>query len=113
MATRQSDERRRRTRLPHNLSVILSGVDANGLNFAEETETVSVGKQGAAVRTACHLRMGQELSMRTKEKNRVGQFQVVWMGKKGTPSEGKVGIEFVEPRIFWGVQFAPEDWGKD
>jgi hypothetical protein len=113
MAIRQSEERRRRTRLPHKLPVILSGVDANGLNFAEETETVSVGKEGAAVRTAYTLQMGQELSMRTKEKNRVGQFQVVWMGKPGTSTEGKVGIEWLEPRIFWGIQFAPEDWGKD
>jgi hypothetical protein len=113
MATSPSEERRKRTRLPHKLRVILSGVDANGLNFAEETETVTVSKQGAAVRTSYHLQMGQELSVRTKVKNRAGQFQVVWMGKPGTPTEGKVGIEWLEPRIFWGIEFAPEDWAND
>lgn len=113
MATKQPAERRRRTRVPHKVRVILSGVDAEGFNFAEETDTVTVSKEGAAVRTSYALQLGQELSVRTKDKNRVGQFQVVWLGQKGTPGEGKVGIEWVEPRRFWGVDFAPEDWEKD
>jgi hypothetical protein len=110
MATTQYAERRRWTRVPHKLRIILSGVDADGFNFAEETETAMVSKEGAAVRTAYNLTLGQEVSVSTKESNRVGQFQVVWLGAKGTPSEGKVGIEWVEPRRFWGINFAPEDW---
>ena len=110
MATPQYSERRRWTRIPHRLRVILSGVDTNGFNFAEETETVMVSKAGAAVRTAYSLKLGQEVSLRTNDENRVGQVQVVWLGKAGTPSEGKVGVEWVEPRRFWGVEFAPEDW---
>lgn len=113
MSTNPQAERRRRSRLPHKLRVILSGVDAEGFNFAEETETVTVSKQGAAVRTSYNLRLGQEISVRTRDKNRVGQFQVVWLGQPGTPAQGKVGIEWLEPRLFWGVDFAPEDWGKD
>ena len=113
MATNEYSERRRRSRVPHKLRVILSGVDAGGFNFAEETETVTVSKHGAAIRTSYHLQLGQEISLRTKEKNRLGQFQVVWLGQPGTSSEGRVGIEWLESRQFWGIDFAPEDWGKD
>ena len=112
MATQQYAERRRWTRGPHKLRIILSGVDADGFNFAEETETTVVSKEGAAVRTAYNLKLGQEVSVCTKENSRVGQFQVVWLGAKGTAGEGKVGIEWVEPRCFWGIDFAPEDWAS-
>jgi PilZ domain len=110
MATPSHSERRRRTRVPHSSRIIVSGVNAEGFNFAEETETVTVSKFGAAVRTSYNLKLGQEVSVRTRDKNRLGQFQVVWLGQSGTPSEGKIGIEWLEPRRFWGMDFAPEDW---
>ena len=110
MPTEPCTERRRTTRIPHEVRVIISGQDANGFSFAEETQTVSVSKYGASVRTAYTLALGQEISLRTKDKNRVGQFEVVWMGKPGTPREGLVGLEWLQPRRFWGVEFPPEDW---
>ncbi len=113
MPEAQKSERRRWTRVPHKVRVILSGADADGFNFAEETETVTVSKEGSTVRTSYNLKLGQEISVRTKEKNRVGQFQVVWLGKKGTPGEGKVGLEWLEARRFWGVEFPPEDWENE
>jgi len=79
----------------------------------EDTDTITVSKHGAAVRTTYHLRLGQEVLVRVKENNRVAQFLVVWLGEPGTPSEGKAGLEWVDPRRFWGIDFAPEDWGKD
>ncbi len=113
MPTEAQPERRRRGRIPHKVKIILSGVDADGFNFAEETETISVSKNGSAVRTSYNLALGQEVSLRTKDKNRVAQFQVVWMGRPGTSSEGKVGLEWLEARQFWGVDFRPEDWESD
>jgi hypothetical protein len=110
MPTEAQPERRRNSRLPFQVRIVLSGKDADGFNFAEETETVTVGKHGAAVRTSYNLALGQELSVRTKDKNRVGQFQVVWLGQAGTPSEGKIGLEWVEIQKFWGVDFPVEDW---
>lgn len=106
-------ERRRRSRIQHKVRVIVSGTSADGFNFAEETDTVTVSKHGAAVRTTYHLQLGQDVSLRIKENNRVAQFLVVWLGESGTPSEGKAGLEWVDPRRFWGIEFAPEDWGKD
>jgi PilZ domain-containing protein len=113
MPAKTSPERRRRSRFPHKVRVILSGTSADGFNFAEETDTVSVSKHGASVRTSYQLRLGQDVSLRIKENNRVAQFLVVWLGEPSTPSEGKAGLEWVDPRRFWGIEFPPEDWEKD
>jgi hypothetical protein len=106
-------ERRRQSRVPHRARIVLSGVDSEGFSFAEETETVSVSKSGLAVRTSYSLPLGQELSVRTKEKGQVAQFQVVWAGKPGTPGDGCVGMEWVEPYRFWGIQFPADDWENE
>jgi hypothetical protein len=113
MMNQPADERRRRSRIPHRARVVLSGVDADGFNFAEETETVCVSKYGLSVRSSYNLAVGQELSIRTKDKNRVAQFQIVWVGKPGTPGDGRIGMEWVEPIRFWGIQFPADDWEKD
>ena len=113
MRTEHVSERRRSVRVPHSARVVLSGVDADGFNFAEETETVSVSKSGLSVRTSYNLALGQELSIRTKDKNRVAQFQVVWVGKPSSPGEGRIGMEWVEPRQFWGIEFPADDWDKE
>jgi len=113
MSVEQTPERRRAGRVPHRARIILSGVDADGFNFAEETETLSVSKHGAAVRTSYRLACGEEISVRTKDKQRVAQFAVVWVGQPNTPSEGRIGLEWVEPQRFWGLEFPPEDWEKD
>jgi hypothetical protein len=113
MPTEETPNRRRTGRIPHTARIILGGLDADGFNFAEETETVTVSKHGLSVRTSYHLNLGQELSVRTKDKNRVAQFEVVWVGQPNTASEGRVGLEWVEPHRFWGIEFPPEDWEND
>jgi len=113
MPTEQAPNRRRASRIPHQVRIVLSGADVDGISFAEETETLTVSKHGLAVRTSYHLPLGQEISVRTKDKNRVGQFEVVWIGKPGTSDEGRIGLEWVEPHRFWGIEFPPDDWEKD
>lgn len=113
MPTEPASERRRTGRVPHSARIVLSGVDADGFNFAEETETVSVSKNGLSVRTSYNLALGEELSIRTKDKNRVAQFQVVWVGKPNSPGEGRVGMEWVEPRRFWGIEFPADEWDRE
>lgn len=112
MPTAEPTQRRRSGRLELRKPVILSGVDRDGFNFGEETDTLSVSKHGASVRTAYELQLGQEISVRIKETNRVGQFVVVWVGQPGSSSEGLVGLEWVEVRRFWGVEFPPDDWAS-
>ncbi len=100
-------ERRRTIRIPLKVSVTLSGVDANGSKFVEETETVMVSKHGSSVRTHHPLTLGQQVSVLARTRNRAGHFKVVWVGKRGTPNEGLVGLEWVEAQRLWGVDFPP------
>jgi hypothetical protein len=109
MPTNEAPKRRRTGRVAHQARIVLSGVDTDGFNFAEETETVTISEHGLSVRSSYHLNLGQELSVRTKDKNRVAQFQVVWVGQPRTLNEGRVGLEWVEPHRFWGIEFPPED----
>lgn len=111
MTTEHIPNRRRAARVAHRARIVLSGDDADGFSFAEETETVTVSKHGLTVRSRYNLALGEELSVKTKEKNRVAQFQVVWVGKEGTPNEGLVGLEWVEPSRFWGIEFPPDQYG--
>lgn len=113
MLADSNPERRRGGRVPHRARIILSGVDADGFNFAEETETLTVSKQGLSARTSYHLALGQEISVRTKDRNRVAQFEIVWLGGPGSPSEGRIGMEWVEPCRFWGVEFPAGNWESD
>jgi hypothetical protein len=113
MFANQPSERRRTGRVPHRTRIILSGMDADGFNFAEETETLTVSKHGLSARTSYALALGQEISIRTKDKNRVAQFEVVWVGQPNTSSDGRVGMEWVEPHRFWGVEFPSDNWESD
>lgn len=113
MPTEEFPDKRRTSRLHFKARVILTGKDVDGITFAEETETATISKHGAAVRTSYVMGPGQEVSVRTKDRDRVAQFQVVWIGKEGTPEEGLIGLEWLEARRFWGVEFPPEDWGSE
>ncbi len=104
--------RRRSSRLQFRCRVKIRAINAQGNIFSEETETVSISKFGAALKTSYPFIMGQVLSVHTLERDHVGQFQVVWIGKPGTHEAGMIGIEWVDARHFWGIEFPPEDWGS-
>ncbi len=113
MPTDGITNRRRAGRLPIQVRIVLSGHDADGFSFAEETETLTISKFGLSARTSYQLARGSEISVRTRDKDRVAQFQVVWVGPPQTPNEGRVGLEWMEPQRFWGVEFPPDDWERD
>lgn len=112
MATTQPYSiQRRSTRMQFQCRIKIRSIDDGGNIFTEDTETTTVSKFGASLRTANQFKMGQILSIRTVDRDHVGQFQVVWMGEPGSPGEGQIGVEWVDARQFWGIEFPPEDWG--
>jgi hypothetical protein len=92
--------------------VKISGVDAEENRFSEETETVCISKFGAALKTARPYGMGQIITVQPVDLGHTGQFQVVWIGQPGTREADQIGIEWVDARSFWGIEFPPEDWGR-
>jgi hypothetical protein len=90
--------------------VKIGGIDAEDHKFTEDTETITISKFGACLRTTREYAMGQALSVYTLDRGHTGLFQVVWIGQAGTPQAGKIGIEWANARRFWGIEFPPEDW---
>jgi len=37
------------------------------------------------------------------------RFQVVWMGKTGTPTERQAGVRAMEPKVIWGVDLPSDE----
>jgi len=111
MASMDLPQQRRWTRLHLSCRIVVSGKDAEGREFTEETETLNVNKFGASIRTSRSYTPGQVITVLTKGPCHIGQFQVVWVGEPETPQERRIGVEFLQARRFWGVEFPPEDWG--
>ena len=110
MSTQPFPYQRRSSRLQFRCRVKIKGIDPQGNIFTEETETISISKFGASLRTVHSFTLGQALSVQTLDRNNMGQFQVVWIGQAGTREAGHIGIEWVDVRRFWGIDFPPEDW---
>jgi len=110
MASQPYPQQRRTSRLQFPRQVRITGKDPAGKEFSEETETLSISKFGASLRTSRQYEVGQMISLRTKDGGHVGQFQVVWMGQPGARDAGQVGVQWVDARQFWGIDTAPEDW---
>ena len=104
-------QQRRSSRLQFGCRVKVTGLDPDGNEFGEETETVSISKFGASLRTTRPYALGQIITVRTKDRGTVGQFQVVWVGQQDSLQAGSIGIELLDARRFWGIEFPPEDWG--
>ncbi len=111
MITEPYPQQRRSSRLPFRCRVKISGFDPEGNVFTEEAETITISKFGASLAIKRHYVMGQTITVHTLNQDHAGQFQVVWMGQPGTREAGQIGIEWFDARRFWGIEFAPEDWG--
>jgi hypothetical protein len=111
MATTQPfSAQRRSTRMQFRCPVKIRAIDPDGNIFTEDTETTSISKFGASLKTNRQFSIGQIISIRTLDRDHVGQFQIVWIGESGTAGEGQIGVEWVDARLFWGIEFPPEDW---
>ncbi len=73
--------------------------------FREETLILSISKYGAKIQTRLPLAMGMKVRVQPKQRSDCGFFNVVWVGRPGTPREGEVGIECVRVSNLLGVTF--------
>jgi hypothetical protein len=92
------------------VGVQVSGNDAQGKYFREDTETLAINAHGALVLLHARITSGSLLKLlnnRTKDEQ---ECHVVFLGPvRGEQAE--IGLEFSSPRPqFWRVAFPPEDW---
>ena len=96
-------DRRTGKRRKVNLPVKLWGLSSEwGKPFTEEATTIDVSVKGAQLRGVRQsLSVGDVVAV--EYDTRKACFEVVWVGKKGLPTEGHIGLRSLEPQKFiWG-----------
>ena len=101
---------RRSPRAMVKIPVTIKGVDKQGYEFEEETETFVVSKFGARVFTVHELAEDAVLELRLNSSDEWSQLRVVWLGRQEDDSLGHIGLEFIQTTNFFGVVFPVEDW---
>jgi hypothetical protein len=88
----------------------LRGVDAQGQNFEEFTETLAINAHGALVLLSARVTSGCVVHLRNVKTEEEQECHVVFLGPVRS-GRAEVGLEFTVPRpAFWRVAFPPEDW---
>ncbi len=102
--------RRRSQRVLMMVGVKLTGKDAEGKEFEENTETLAINAHGALVLLTARVISGSKVHVKHNKTEEDQECRVVFLGPvRGGKRE--VGLEFSTPRpIFWRVTFPPEDW---
>jgi len=102
--------RRRSQRVLMQVGVRISGTDAQGRTFHEETDTLAINAHGALILLHARITSGSILKMQNNRTREEQDCHVVFLGPvRGEKAE--IGLEFADPRPqFWRVAFPPEDW---
>jgi hypothetical protein len=96
-------DRRRNRRVAAFLTVRIWGVDAKSMPFTQHAEVRNISDRGAVLHGMTRpVKAGVILHVQHEEGQ--AQFRVVWVGKQGTPRQGRIGIQSLpsEPSI-WDV----------
>ena len=96
---------RRSSRIPKEVAILLTGCDANGKQFIEETKTVVLSRYGAGILSKHKLIIEQELILVHTQSNKEAEIRIV--GQIGSTNDSYTyGIAFLYPEVnFWGIDF--------
>jgi hypothetical protein len=101
-------ERRRSSRFPINVSLVVCGQSADEQHFQEETFTLSVNVHGALVALAAHVTLGQRLLLMNPQTWNERAGRVTRFGAR-EGGRTQIGIEFTEPAPgFWPLGAPPK-----
>jgi hypothetical protein len=102
---------RRSTRLAIAIPITMSGKDAGGDSFKENTRTIVVNMHGAKITTVHQLSLGSEVEIENRALGLTARAAVVWVGDQRPPRTSfEAGIQLYKAENIWGIQFPPEDW---
>jgi PilZ domain len=102
--------RRRSQRVLMTIPVRVSGQNAVGLPFEEETHTRAISAHGGLIQVSTPVNRGQRLTLSNVQTKAALECVVAHIDRhqRGHP---QVGVEFMLPNpIFWHVAFPPKDW---
>lgn len=100
--------RRRSTRVEFVTRVILSGHDATGQSFREETETTTVNLHGARIRTTHKILIGMQVTIVNPQNGQAEK--AVCVRVEEDDAARYVAVQLVRPGNIWGLEKPPADW---
>ncbi len=104
----QSVEKIRRSgRVSAAIPIQLTGADTEGLQFMEDTTTVTLSRYGAAILSKRKLAPQQEFFIRRPDTNKEGEVRIVGVIEEHADVY-IYAVGFVDPEInLWGIEFPP------
>lgn len=105
--------RRRSTRIEYQTPVVMSGRDATGQTYREETITEIVNLHGARVRTGRRVLVGMLVTLECPKTGR-GSKGVCVNVYEASPEllYPAIAIQILQPGNIWGVENPPSDWAE-
>jgi len=104
-----SPEHRRSERILVSLPVLVVGIDPSGEEFAEETRTVVVNREGALIMLKHTLAPENNLRIIQLQSDAAADFRVVGPTRLATNEGIEWGVEYLkEGTDIWGVDFPPQ-----
>ena len=101
---------RRSTRLPLEVPVLLTSLDA-AVPFSATGKTTLVNAHGCGVIAIREFAQGIKVQIEiVSAKRRTTAWVAVVVPLEGDPETWLVGLEFDIPGNFWGIEYAPADW---
>jgi hypothetical protein len=98
--------RRREPRVQMEVPVRIFGTNSQGQVFSEKATTVNISKQGVELKGVPELKVDEIVGVNYGDRRL--HFRVKWMGKRGTPKEGHVGLINTSPeKPFWDMPLPP------
>ena len=90
------------------IPVRVSGQNALGSPFEEETQTLAISAHGALIPVSTQVKKGQRLALSNVQTKAAVECVVAHI-RQG--DQLQVGVEFMLPNpTFWHVTFPPKDW---
>jgi len=111
LLSQSTANRRRSSRIDYESPVVLSGRDATGQPFREETMTLIVNLHGAKVRTQYQVLVGMLVTIDSLKTGLSGKAVCVNV-YEAAPGEShhEIALQLVNPGNIWGVENPPPDW---
>jgi hypothetical protein len=106
----------RELRVPMQLEVRVWGIDVEGKPFFQTARTSEVSAKGARLEgITCLKQVGEVIGV--QHSNQKARFRVVWIGEKGTPEQGQIGITCLDSdKCIWAEALqeteTKEDFGQ-
>jgi len=93
-----------------SIPIEVTGQNADGNDFKEDTRTLVVNAHGALIALAAAVAAGQNINLTNRTTRDSRECRIVYLGNANA-GKMQMGIEFVEPSAtFWRVDFPPDDW---